>query len=162
MQSLWAPWRMQYILASKSPNDGCVFCAKPQEADDVRNYVLLRERTCFALLNIYAYSNGHLMVAPYKHTPDFEGLTEAELGDLLVLVRRCQQALRQAMKPDGFNVGVNLGKVAGAGIADHLHIHVVPRWNGDHSFMTVIGETRVIPESLDATYARLKEALAQE
>ncbi len=151
---------MQYILASKAP-DGCIFCDKSQQSDDSKNYVLLRDRTCFALLNIYPYSNGHVMVAPYKHTPGFEELTESELADLLVLVRRCQQALRVAMKPDGFNVGVNLGKVAGAGIADHLHLHIVPRWSGDNSFMSVIGETRVIPESLDATYTKVRDALSQ-
>jgi ATP adenylyltransferase len=162
VETLWAPWRMQYILATKAPNDSCVFCSKSQEADDDRNHVLLRDRTCFALLNIYPYSNGHLMVAPYKHTPDFDALTDAELSDLLGVVRRCQHALRLAMQPDGFNIGVNLGKAAGAGIADHLHIHVVPRWNGDNSFMTVLGETRVVPESLDATYARLQEALSRQ
>jgi len=153
---------MQYILAAKSPSEGCVFCNKSQEADDAKNYVLLRGRTCFALLNLYPYSNGHLMVAPYKHTADFDLLTESELAELLVLVRDCQKALRAAMHPDGFNVGVNLGKVAGAGITDHLHVHVVPRWNGDTSFMTVTGETRVVPESLDATYAKLKGALTSQ
>jgi ATP adenylyltransferase len=161
MQSLWAPWRMEYILASRAPN-GCIFCSKPQGAEDAQNYILIRDRTCFALLNIYPYSNGHLMVAPYKHTPGLDDLTEGELADLMVLVRRCQQLLRVALKPEGFNIGMNLGKVAGAGIADHLHIHVVPRWSGDSNFMTVIADTRVIPQSLDATYALLKEALASQ
>src|SRR6185503_12783643 len=107
MQNLWAPWRMEYILASKAPN-GCIFCGKPQETEDAKNYILIRDRTCFALLNIYPYSNGHLMVSPYKHTPGLDDLTEGELADLMVLVQRCQQLLRVAMKPEGFNIGMNL------------------------------------------------------
>lgn len=152
---------MKYILGDNTAN-GCIFCTKPQEADDARNYVVLRDRTCYALLNLYPYSNGHMLVAPYKHCPDFDALTDAEVGDLMVLVRRSQQLLKAAMRPDGFNIGVNLGKFAGAGIADHLHIHIVPRWGGDNNFMTVVNDTRIIPESLDATYARLKEALATQ
>src|ERR1051325_1775362 len=148
MQSLWAPWRMEYILADKSATE-CIFCAKSHAAEDVKNRLLLRDRICFAILNIYPYSNGHLMVAPYKHTQDLEELTESEMAELLSLVRRCQQILRKAFKPDGFNIGVNIGKAAGAGIEGHLHIHVVPRWNGDSNFMTTVSDVRVIPESLD-------------
>ena len=161
MERLWAPWRMKYILGDNTSN-GCIFCTKPQEAADDRNYIVLRDRTCYALLNLYPYSNGHMLVAPYKHCPDLDQLTEQELGDLFVLVRRAQQLLTTAMNPQGFNIGANLGTAAGAGIADHLHIHIVPRWSSDSNFMTAVNDTRVIPESLDATYARLKEALATQ
>ncbi len=150
---------MKYIVSEKSA-DGCIFCQKSHEADDGRNYVLVRERTCFALLNLYPYTNGHLMVAPYKHTADLDGLTDDEMGDLMVLTRRCQQLLRKASRAEGFNIGLNIGKVAGAGIAEHLHVHIVPRWGGDVNFMGVLGNTRVVPESLDATYQKLREALA--
>jgi len=161
MERLWAPWRMKYIVGDKASN-GCVFCNTSQQADDAKNHVLLRDRTCFAILNIYPYSNGHLMVAPYKHTGDFESMTEQELGDLMVLTRRCQLVLKAAFNPEGFNVGVNIGKAAGAGMPDHLHIHIVPRWSGDCNFMTAINDMRIIPDSLDATYAKLKEALATQ
>lgn len=160
MQSLWAPWRMQYILADKTAQ-GCIFCLKPQEADDTRNHVLLRGRTCYAMLNIYPYSNGHLMVVPYKHTPDLDDLAEAELADLIGMVRQCQRVLHIALKPEGYNIGVNIGEAAGAGIKEHLHIHVVPRWKGDSNFMSVTADTRVVPESLDETLRKLKQALAR-
>lgn len=152
---------MKYILSEQSSN-GCIFCTKPQEANDARNYIVLRDRTCYTLLNLYPYNNGHMMVVPYKHCSDLDDLTEAELGDLLVLVRRSQQLLKATMKPQGFNIGLNLGKSAGAGIADHLHIHIVPRWSGDSNFMTAVNDMRIIPESLDATYAKLQEALASQ
>jgi ATP adenylyltransferase len=153
MEHLWAPWRIKYILGEKET--GCFFCRKPQETDDAKNHILIRDRTCFALLNTYPYNAGHLMIAPYKHTGDLDDLTEAELGDLLVLTRRCKQLLARAMKPDGFNIGLNAGRVAGAGVEDHLHLHIVPRWNGDTNFMPVLGETRVIPQALDELYAAL-------
>src|ERR1051326_1907556 len=149
MERLWAPWRMKYLVAEKTSN-GCIFCTKSQEANDATNYIVLRDRTCFALLNLYPYSNGHMMVAPYKHCPDLDDLTDAELGDLMVLVRHCKQALQASMNPDGFNIGVNLGQFAGAGIPDHLHIHIVPRWGGDNNFMTVVNDTRVIPDRKSA------------
>jgi ATP adenylyltransferase len=155
MEHLWAPWRIKYILGEKET--GCFFCKKPQEADDAKNHILIRDRTCFALLNTDPYNAGHLMIAPYKHTGEMDDLTEGELGDLLVLTRRCKQLLTRAMKPEGFNIGVNLGRVAGAGVADHLHIHIVPRWNGDTNFMPVIGEVRVIPQALDELYAELRK-----
>lgn len=151
---------MQYILSDKQAQ-GCIFCLKPRDADDARNHVLLRGRTGYAMLNIYPYSSGHVMVVPYKHTPDLEDLTEQELGDLTVMVRQCQRALRVALKPDGFNIGVNIGEAAGAGIKEHLHIHVVPRWKGDSNFMSVTADTRIVPESLDDTLRKLKEALAR-
>ncbi len=157
MEHLWAPWRIQYILSAKET--GCFLCRKPQEADDARNLILLRDRTCYALLNAYPYNPGHLLVAPYKHSGDLEELSEQELTELMMLTRRGKQLLARALKPDGFNVGINFGKVAGAGVEDHLHIHVVPRWNGDTNFMPVLGEVRVIPQALEELYAELRKQL---
>lgn len=160
MEPLYAPWRIEYILAPKRPaTDQSIFSEIANSSDDVANLVLIRERTCYALLNSFPYTGGHLMVVPYKQVPDFDQLTDGELADLLKLTRRCQAALRQVMKPDGFNIGVNMGKVAGAGIVEHLHIHVVPRWNGDTNFMPVIASTTVVPEALKDIAAKLRAAL---
>src|SRR5215471_7722225 len=125
MESLHAPWRIEYILAPKPALSESLFTRIAQSNDDEANYVIARERTCFALLNTYPYTGGHLMVVPYKAASDLNGLTDQELADLMVLARRCQNALTQVMKPDGFNFGINLGKVAGAGVANHLHLHIV-------------------------------------
>lgn len=163
METLHAPWRIEYILAPKPPlTDGeeSIFTRIARSSDDVANLVLAREKTCFALLNSYPYTGGHLMVVPYKQTPDFDGLTDGELADLLKLARKCQGALREVMKPDGFNMGINLGKVAGAGIVEHLHLHVVPRWNGDTNFMPVLANASVVPEALQDIAAKLRTALA--
>lgn len=161
MESLHAPWRIEYILAPKpAPSDESLFTRIAQSSDDEAHHVLVRERTCFALLNAYPYTGGHLMVVPYKQTQDLNGLTDEELSDLMKLTRRCQNALTLAMKPDGFNIGLNLGKAAGAGIAEHLHIHVVPRWNGDTNFMPVIARATVVPQALQELAAQLRQALA--
>ena len=161
MDALHAPWRIEYLLAPKPPlSDISLFARIAQSSDDVANLVLARERTCFALLNAYPYTGGHLMTVPYKPVPDFNGLTDPEILDLMLLTRRCQNTLLTVMKPDGFNLGVNLGKVAGAGILDHLHIHVVPRWNGDTNFMPVVANTTVLPEALAELAAKLRAALA--
>jgi ATP adenylyltransferase len=161
MESLHAPWRIEYILAPKPKLDTSLFTRIAQSSDDVENLVVARDRTCFALLNRYPYNGGHLMVVPYKEVADLNGLTEEELADLWKLVRRCANALTAVMKPDGFNVGINLGKVAGAGIVEHLHIHVVPRWNGDTNFMPVIANTGVVPQALLETGAKLRAELAK-
>src|SRR5690606_2021412 len=138
MEQLHAPWRIDYILAPKPPaGTASVFKAIADSSEDEENLVILRGRTCFALLNNYPYNGGHLMVVPYRQVPGFEDLTDDELLEVMQVVRRCIGALRRAMKPDGFNVGVNLGRVAGAGIVEHLHVHVVPRWTGDTNFMPV-------------------------
>ena len=160
MEHLWAPWRIRYIRAPK--DTGCFFCRKPQEADDASNHLLIRDRTCFALLNTYPYNAGHLMVAPYKHTGTLDDLAAAELADLMLLTRRCQQLLTRTLKPEGFNVGINFGRVAGAGVEDHLHIHIVPRWNGDTNFMPVLGDVRVIPQALDELYSLLRQQLERD
>ena len=154
---------MQYIQAAVKSNhaDGCIFCVKPQENDDRKNFIIMRDKTCFAMMNLFPYNSGHLMVAPYKHTGELDDLTESELADLMLLTRRCKRLLTSVIAPEAFNIGANLGRTAGAGIADHLHIHIVPRWNGDTNFMPVIGETKVISEALDPLYQRLKAGVAQ-
>jgi ATP adenylyltransferase len=161
MDSLHAPWRIEYILSSKPELKEGLFTRIAQSSDDEANLVIVRDRTCFALLNRYPYNGGHLMVVPYKEVPDLNGLTDDELADLWKLVRRCINALTAVMKPDGFNMGVNLGKVAGAGIAEHLHIHVVPRWNGDTNFMPVIANTGVLPQALNEVAAKLRAELGK-
>jgi ATP adenylyltransferase len=161
MDSLHAPWRIEYILSPKPELKDGLFARIAQSSEDEENLVIVRDRTCFALLNRYPYNGGHLMVVPYKEAPDLDGRTDEELADLWKLVRRCTNALTAVMKPDGFNVGINLGKVAGAGIAEHLHIHVVPRWNGDTNFMPVIAHTGVVPDALKEIAAKLRAELAQ-
>jgi len=162
MESLHAPWRIEYILAPKPPpEDGSLFTQIAQASDDLGHHVLVRDRTCYALLNTFPYNGGHLMVVPYKETSNLNDLTDEEMADLMRLTRRCMNALSRTMKPDGFNVGLNLGKVAGAGIIQHLHIHVVPRWEGDTNFMPVLAHTRVVPEALADVAVRLRAALAE-
>lgn len=161
MESLHAPWRIEYILAPKPEMATSLFTQIGQSSDDVANLVIVRDRTCYALLNRYPYNGGHLMVVPYKQSPDLNGLTDEELADLWKLTRRCVNVLKQEMKPDGFNVGVNLGKVAGAGIIEHVHIHIVPRWLGDTNFMPVLANTGVVPQALTELAAQLRAALAK-
>ncbi|MSU62932.1 MAG: HIT domain-containing protein [Pedosphaera sp.] len=163
MEALHAPWRIPYILAPKPPpSDVSLFSRIAQSSDDEKNLVLVRERTCYALLNAYPYNGGHLMVVPYKETPNLENLTDEELCDLMKLTRRSQNALTKVMRPDGFNIGINIGKVAGAGIAEHLHIHVVPRWNGDTNFMPVLADVSVLPEALQDLAVKLRAAFAAD
>ena len=161
MESLHAPWRIDYILAPKVASDGSLFTRIAQSSDDEANHVLARDRTCYAVLNTFPYAGGHLMVVPYKETADLSDLTDEELLDLMKLTRRCINALKAVMRPDGFNVGLNLGRVAGAGVAEHLHIHVVPRWLGDTNFMPVLAGTTVLPQALSDIAARLRAALAK-
>ena len=153
---------MQYIQTAikNKADEGCIFCRKPQADEDAKNLIILRDKTCFALMNLFPYNPGHLMIAPYKHTGELDDLTPQELGDLMLLTRRCKQLLVTCLKPEAFNIGINLGRTAGAGIAEHVHIHIVPRWNGDTNFMPVLGETKVIPEALEPMYHRLKTTLA--
>jgi ATP adenylyltransferase len=160
MESLHAPWRIEYILAPKRVENESVFTRIAQSSADEDNYVLVRERTCYALLNTYPYTGGHLMIVPYKQTSELNGLTDEELAELMKLTRRCQNALAHVMKPDGYNIGINIGRVAGAGIVEHLHIHVVPRWLGDTNFMPVLANTTVVPQALKDLAARLRAALA--
>lgn len=163
MDSLHAPWRIQYILGPKPPrSDDSIFTQIAQSGDDESHYVIARDRTCYAVLNTYPYNGGHLLVVPYKQASDLNGLTAAEMSDLMMLTRRCMNALTKVMKPEGFNVGMNIGKVAGAGVAEHLHIHVVPRWLGDTNFMPILAGTSVLPQALNELAAQLRAALAQD
>ncbi len=155
MDRLWSPWRMEYIEAAKGEPDGCIFCDLPAKGDDAATLILARGERAFVLMNSFPYNPGHLMVAPLRHTGDFEDLRDDELSDLDGLLKRSLRALREEMEPHGFNIGMNLGRVAGAGIPDHVHWHVVPRWNGDTNFMPVVGQTRVLPELLQETYRKL-------
>ena len=159
MDQLWAPWRIGYVRSEK--RDGCLFCEKSQADDDRRNLVPARGELCFVLLNTFPYNNGHVMVAPYEHAADLEALSAEQCAELMQLVQRSVEALKLKFRPDGFNVGWNLGTVAGAGIADHLHIHIVPRWNGDTSFMPVLSDTSVVCQSLEAAYEELTEAFSE-
>jgi ATP adenylyltransferase len=162
LKRLWTPWRMAYIVSDKQ-NDGCVFCQRLAQCPehDQENYILFRGEHAFVILNLYPYNNGHLMVLPYEHVASLEELSPDVQTEMIHLVSHFIQLMRQAMNPAGFNVGINIGKAAGAGIEDHVHIHIVPRWHGDTNFMPVIAEMRVIPESLEDTYTKLK-ALLQE
>ena len=159
MDSLHAPWRIDYILAPKPQSAESLFSQIARSAEDETNYVIVRDRTCYALLNTFPYTGGHLMIVPYKQTADLNELTEEEMSDLMKLTRRCQNALKQVMHPDGFNVGLNIGKVAGAGIVEHLHVHIVPRWQGDTNFMPVLASTTVVPQALKELAAQLRAAL---
>ena len=158
MENLWAPWRMAYI-APKTQPQGCIFCSQPAAHSDAEYHILYRGTLCFMMLNRYPYNNGHLMIAPYQHIASVEELDAATLAELMAQVQLALRALRVAMKPDGFNMGINEGKAAGAGFADHMHFHIVPRWNGDTNFMPVIADIKVIPEHLDSVYQQLKQAL---
>ncbi len=153
MEQIWAPWRIEYIQTEKP--EGCILCEKPRESDDARNYILYRGDKNFIILNSYPYNPGHLMVAPYRHVATPENLTEEERREHFEIVSRSIKVLRQVFNPGGFNIGMNLGKVAGAGIDDHFHTHVVPRWLGDTNFMPVLADTRVLPEALADTYQKL-------
>jgi ATP adenylyltransferase len=152
---------MEYIQSPKPDLKAGLFTRIAQSSDDVANLVVARDRTCFALLNRYPYNGGHLLVVPYKESPDLNGLTDEEVADLWKLVRRCINALKAVMQPEGFNVGINLGKVAGAGIHEHLHIHIVPRWGGDTNFMPVIANTGVVPDALANIAAKVRAELAK-
>ena len=156
---LWAPWRIEYILSQKSGQ--CIFCAASAGDEEHARWVIDHTEHCFTMLNAYPYGPGHALIAPRRHIPDLEDLTGDEMLELMTLARRAVGAQRAAMSPDGFNAGLNLGRVAGAGIVDHLHLHVVPRWEGDTSFMPVLADTRVIPQALDAAKEALIEALKQ-
>jgi len=156
-ERLWAPWRLEYIEeGSKLP--GCIFCEKPTAGDDAAQLILHRGEAAYVLLNLYPYANGHLMVAPYRHVADPGDLEAAERAELWELFDRSLRALRVAFEPHGFNAGLNLGRVAGAGVEHHLHLHVVPRWNGDTNFMPVLADVRVMPEHLSRTRERVLAA----
>lgn len=158
MKNIWAPWRMEYIASEKKPEgEKCFLCGAAK--DDDAALVLVRKPASFVIMNRYPYSNGHLMVAPDRHVGKIEDLTDAELTEMMGLVRAISVVMQEEMNVDGLNVGINMGKAAGAGLEEHLHIHVVPRWFGDTNFMPVVGETKVISEHLHETYRKLKKKL---
>ncbi len=164
MEIKFTPWRMQYIKRGNTPaDDGCIFCAMAAAppACDAENLVLYRGEHCFVVMNLYPYNPGHLMVVTNAHSADLVGLDEATAEELFTLTRRSVGLLEAEYQPHGFNLGVNLGRTAGAGIAEHLHLHIVPRWNGDANFMPVVGGTRLVPEDLDGTYRRLRPRFAE-
>lgn len=157
MDRLWSPWRFRYISKAE-PTDACIFCAKPARNEDREDLILFRGVRNFVLLNLYPYTNGHLMVAPYEHVATLEEAPEETAAELMSLTRRAQGHLREVYRAPGYNVGMNIGASAGAGVAGHIHMHVLPRWPGDANFMTTVAETRVMPEDLDTTWAKLSEA----
>jgi len=154
MEQIWAPWRIKYIQMEKPQS--CILCDKPKENDDALNYILYRGKKNFIIMNCYPYNGGHLMVAPYRHIASLEELTDEELHEHFETVRRSIKVLKKVFKPDGFNTGMNIGGVAGAGIGGHIHTHIVPRWQGDTNFMPILGNTKVINEALTETYEKLK------
>ncbi len=160
MERLWSPWRYEYIASTGSENSesgACVFCEIQKTPDrDENNFVLHRASHNFVVLNIYPYISGHLLIVPFEHVGDLDAASKETTDELMDLTKRCQTALREVYNPEGFNIGLNLGRSGGAGILDHIHIHVMPRWTGDTNFMSTIGETRVIPEDLATTYGKLR------
>ncbi|HUS04091.1 MAG TPA: HIT domain-containing protein [Dehalococcoidia bacterium] len=157
MKQLWAPWRIQYIESPKG--SGCILCQKHRQNNDDANFILYRGQSNFIILNAFPYNPGHLMVAPYRHVANIEDLTSDESREHFNLVKKSLALLKEVLKPGGFNIGLNIGKIAGAGIEEHLHTHIVPRWQGDVNFMPVLADTRVISEGLAATYKKLKGAM---
>lgn len=156
MKVLWSPWRMEYILSEKSK--GCIFCELPREDNDRTNLILYRSLHTFVIMNRYPYNNGHIMVVPYLHADSLDTLQEDSMLDFMRVTQRAVRAIRKAFMPEGFNIGINIGKIAGAGMEEHMHLHMVPRWAGDTSFMTVFDEVRVIPEHIMSTYDKLHAA----
>jgi ATP adenylyltransferase len=159
VEKLWSPWRHEYIAAAgskMSDAEHCIFCeAYNHPADDEKNFVLHRAQHNFIILNLYPYISGHLMIAPNTHTSEFDSAAKETTDEMMDLVKRCQAALREVYRPDGFNLGMNLGRSAGAGVSHHYHLHIMPRWDGDTNFMSTVGETRVLSEDLPTTYRKL-------
>jgi ATP adenylyltransferase len=160
MENLWAPWRIEYILGKREPY--CIFCPEGDGHSDEERLILHRGRLCMVMMNKYPYNNGHLLVAPWRHTSELDDLTQDELLDIMQWIKRCTLILKRVMHPDGFNIGLNLGLAAGAGVEDHLHFHVVPRWQGDTNFLMVFADVRSIPEHLKQTYAKLSQHFMKE
>ena len=154
MEHIWAPWRIEYIQMEKP--QGCIFCDKSSQNDDALNYILYRGDKNFVIMNSYPYNPGHLMIAPYQHTGNLEELADEELHEHFKIISRSIQLLKKVFNPDGFNIGMNIGRIAGAGIADHFHTHIVPRWSGDTNFMPVVADTKVINQAIGETYQKLK------
>ena len=159
LEKLWAPWREKFILCEKQP--GCFLCSTAKENKDSKNFILHRGKKCFVILNRYPYNTGHLMVSPFRHVGKLEDLKEDEANELLKITQLCIKAIKKGMKPQGINLGMNLGKISGAGVADHLHLHIVPRWSGDTNFMPVLAETKVVSMSLSNVYRVLRREMGK-
>ncbi len=157
-ENLWAPWRIDYIKGEGAKETGCIFCNRIKEERDRENLILVRGKHSFVIMNRYPYNNGHLMIVPNRHGGDIAKLTNDEIVEMFSLVTESTNAISCTMNPAGFNIGMNLGRTAGAGVDDHLHVHVVPRWDGDTNFMPVLGEVKVISEHILSTYDTLKDA----
>jgi ATP adenylyltransferase len=156
MKQLWSPWRMKYI-EKHSKKSGCVFCNAQAKADTADNLIAFRGKNAYVILNRYPYTSGHLMVVPFDHKPNLEELDAPTRAEIMELTTQCMTVLRKLYNPQGFNMGANIGEAAGAGVVGHVHIHIVPRWAGDTNFMSTLGETRVLPESLEDTYERVRK-----
>ena len=169
MDRLWSPWRSKYIESfanetTESKSEGqCLFCRVLSDpVKDEENLVVIRGSACIIMMNLYPYNSGHLMIVPFTHTGDISGLSESESSEMMQSARRCAETLTETIHPHGFNIGMNIGRVSGAGIESHVHLHVVPRWNGDTNFMPVLADTRIISEALEDTYRKLREALKRK
>ena len=160
MDQLWSPWRLEYVTGTKGKTSGCVFCEVPRPPAP-ESLVVFEGASTFVILNLFPYNNGHLMIVPYRHVPSMAALERVELHELAWLIQQSESVLGEAYSPHGINVGINLGMSAGAGVLNHLHVHLVPRWNGDTNFMTVVGQTRVLPEDLSQAVARLQPLFAR-
>jgi len=158
MDHLWTPWRYAYVSTADKVS-GCIFCELPKLGDDAQARIVYRAQHCYMVLNAFPYTPGHVMIVPFEHLDELQKLPSAAAHEMIDLAQRMERALRQLYSPDGVNMGLNIGKAAGAGVAGHVHMHALPRWSGDSSFVTVIGETRILPEALEVTYARIREAL---
>ena len=159
MDYLWTPWRYAYV-AGTAKASGCVFCDLPQAADDAKTRIVHRGQHCYVVLNTYPYTSGHVMIVPFTHLDELQKLPVESAHEMMDLAQRMERVLRQLYAPDGINMGVNIGKAAGAGVAGHIHLHALPRWVADANFVSVVGETRLLPESLETTYERIKGAMA--
>jgi ATP adenylyltransferase len=158
MDYLWTPWRYAYV-SSTEKTAGCVFCDAPKEKDDAKVLIVHRGQYCFVILNAYPYTPGHVMIVPYQHLDELQKLPVEAAQEMMALSQRMETVLRELYRPDGINLGMNIGKAAGAGIAGHIHMHVLPRWVADANFVSVVGETRILPETLDVTWRRMREAI---
>jgi ATP adenylyltransferase len=159
MDYLWTPWRYAYVTNAHS-SSGCIFCDAAKGKEDEKNGIVYRGERCFIILNIFPYTSGHVMVVPYEHVDQLSKLGTAAAAEMMMLSQRLEKVLREVYRPDGLNLGMNIGRAAGAGVADHIHMHVLPRWSGDTNFMTTVSETRVLPEALEVTYHRIREKMA--
>jgi ATP adenylyltransferase len=158
MDILWTPWRYAYVTGAH-PSSGCIFCDAVRQNEDSKTGIVFRGRHCFIILNTFPYTSGHVMIVPYDHLDQLRKLAPAAAQEMMTLAQKLEDVLRQVYRPDGINLGMNIGQAAGAGVASHVHMHVLPRWSADTNFMTTVSETRILPEALEITYQRLKEKL---